>query len=167
MPVPVMLKKVYIETTIPSFYYNQRPQPEMVARMNWTREWWDQHRVAYDVFSSTAVVDELRRTGHPRRAEKIALLDAVPLVEPSAEVLEIVEAYVARKVMPRDPAGDALHLALASFYSCDILLTWNCVHLANVNKFDHIRRVNTVLGLHVPVLTTPLELIQSGGTHED
>jgi predicted nucleic acid-binding protein len=161
-----MLKKIYIETTIPSFNYNQRPQPEMVARMNWTREWWDHYRMAYDVFSSTAVIDELQRTEHPLRAEKIALLDLVTLLEPSAEILEIVEVYVARKVMPKDPAGDGLHLALASFYGCDILMTWNCAHLANANKFDHIRRVNTLLGLHVPILTTPLELIQSGGAHE-
>jgi len=31
------MTKLYIETTIPSFYYNQRPEPEMVARGNWTR----------------------------------------------------------------------------------------------------------------------------------
>jgi len=35
------MSKLYIETTIPSFYYNQRPEPEMVARCNWTRQWWD------------------------------------------------------------------------------------------------------------------------------
>lgn len=33
-----MLKRVYIETTIPSFYYNPRPGADMVARVNWTRE---------------------------------------------------------------------------------------------------------------------------------
>jgi len=33
-------------------------------------------------------------------------------------------------------------------------------HLANANKFDHIRRVNTLLGLYVPTLVTPLELLQ-------
>jgi len=40
-----------------------------------------------------------------------------------------------------------------------IVLTWNCAHLANANKFEHIRHVNTMLGLHVPMLTTPIELI--------
>jgi len=30
--------------------------------------------------------------------------------------LEIVETYIARKVMPRDAEADALHLALASFF---------------------------------------------------
>ena len=39
------------------------------------------------------------------------------------------------------------------------LLTWNCRHLANANKFGHIRRVNTLLGLYVPSLVTPLELL--------
>ncbi len=61
--------------------------------------------------------------------------------------------------MPADPSGDALHLALASYHECDFLLTWNCQHLANANKFQHIRIINVMLGLHVPSLVTPLELL--------
>ena len=75
------------------------------------------------------------------------------------EIRGIVEVYIERNVMPRNPLGDALHLALASYYKFDYLLTWNCKHLANANKFNHIRQVNTLLGLHVPILTTPLELM--------
>jgi hypothetical protein len=37
--------------------------------------------------------------------------------------------------------------------------TWNCRHLANANKFGHIRRVNVLLGLFLPALVTPLELL--------
>lgn len=62
--------------------------------------------------------------------------------------------------MPANPAGDALHLAVASVQRCDFLVTWNCRHLANANKFGHIRRVNTLLGLYVPTLVTPLELLE-------
>lgn len=65
--------------------------------------------------------------------------------------------------MPSDPVGDAIHLALASYHSCHFLLTWNCVHLANANKFEHIRHINTVLGLYVPILTTPVELLNWEG----
>jgi hypothetical protein len=64
----------------------------------------------------------------------------------------------------RDPMGDALHLALASYHNCEFLVTWNCQHLANANKYGHIRRVNNLLGLYVPVLATPLELL--GETYE-
>jgi hypothetical protein len=38
-------------------------------------------------------------------------------------------------------------------------LTWNCNHLANANKFFHIRRVNTLLSLFTPSIVTPLELL--------
>lgn len=41
---------------------------------------------------------------------------------------------------------DVLHLALASFRRYDFLVTWNCRYLANTNKFDHIRRVNGLIG---------------------
>jgi hypothetical protein len=50
-------------------------------------------------------------------------------------------------------------LPLHPNHKCDILLTWNCVHLANANKFNHIRYVNTMIGLYVPTITTPLELL--------
>ena len=52
------------------------------------------------------------------------------------------------------------HLALASFHNCDMLVTWNCKHLANANKFGHIHRVNALLGLRTPALVTPLQLLE-------
>jgi len=77
----------------------------------------------------------------------------------SPAIVEIVQAYIRHKLMPANPTGDALHLALASYHKCEFLVTWNCEHLANANKFGHIRRVNTMLGLFVPALVTPLELV--------
>jgi len=150
---------VYIETTIPSFYVETRPEPDMVARRQWTRQWWDAHRIAYDVVTSEAVIDELERGQHPQKAAALALLQAVLLLPIEPEMTEIIEAYIQHQVMPRDPVGDALHLAIASYHKCDFLLTWNCLHLANANKFRHIQRVNTLLGLYSPALVTPLELL--------
>ncbi len=61
--------------------------------------------------------------------------------------------------MPNDPGGDALHLALASVHRVNVLLTWNCQHLANPSKMEHIRLVNYELGLPMPLLTTPLNYL--------
>jgi len=58
----------------------------------------------------------------------------------------------------RSLTGDSLHLAYASLYKIDFLLTWNCNHLANANKKQHIRVINTRLGLFVPEIATPMEL---------
>lgn len=46
---------------------------------------------------------------------------------------------------------------LASYHKCDFLLTWNCTHIANAN-YEHIRIINTRLGLFVPMLVTPMQL---------
>ena len=154
-----MQPRVYVETSIPSFYHEERTAPDMVARRDWTRDWWDNHRQGYLLVTSEAVLDELTRGDYPNKEEALLLIKNVSLLEIDDPVTEIVEAYVQHKVMPQNPLGDALHLALASYYKCDFLLTWNCKHLANANKFDHISRVNMLLGLYVPKLVTPLELL--------
>ncbi len=66
--------------------------------------------------------------------------------------------YIKHQLMPKDRLGDAAHLALASLHKCDFLLTWNCRHIANANKFEHIRIINNRLGLFTPALVTPMEL---------
>jgi predicted nucleic acid-binding protein len=153
-----MKPRVYIETSIPSFYHEARTEPEMVARKQWTQQWWAQ-AADYLLVTSVAVIDELSRGAFPSRKEALALMTELPLLPIEEAVTEIVQTYIQHKVMPDDPVGDALHLALASYHKCDFLLTWNCRHLANANKFGHIRRVNTLLGLYVPLLVTPLELL--------
>ena len=64
-----MQPRVYIETTIPSFYCEVRPEPEMVARRNWTRTWWDQRRQAYQLVTSIAVLDELQDGTFPNQEQ--------------------------------------------------------------------------------------------------
>jgi hypothetical protein len=41
----------------------------------------------------------------------------------------------------------------------NFLLTWTCIHLANPDKLDHIRDVNERLGLPMPMLLTPVDLL--------
>jgi len=154
-----MKSRVYIETTIPSFYHEIRTEPEMLARKKWTIDWWDNLSSKYEIVTSEAVIDELEKGQFPNKENALRMLDNIPLLEINNAVADIVEAYVKHQLMPVDPTGDALHLALASYYHCDFMLTWNCKHIANANKFSHIRRINGILGLFVPSLVTPLEFI--------
>jgi hypothetical protein len=50
-----------------------------------------------------------------------------PLLDLNESAAKAIDAYIARMVMPAIPAGDALHLAAASFRRCDFLVTWNCL----------------------------------------
>lgn len=158
------LPRIYVETTIPSFYHETRTAPEIAARREWTRQWWSTAAARYELVTSPAVLDELGSGPSDRSGAWLALVADLPVLTVSPAIVEIVQAYIRHKLMPANPAGDALHLALASYHKCDFLVTWNCEHLANANKFGHIRRINTMLGLFVPALVTPMELL--GGNHE-
>jgi hypothetical protein len=158
-----MRPRVYIETTIPSLYFETRAEHVMAARREWTRQWWDGERHGYDLFTGISVIEELERWPKPEKDRAVALVAGLPLLPVNVDVEEAVDAYVANKVMPSNPRGDALHLALASYHRCHFLLTWNCAHLANANKFEHIRHVNVLLGLHTPAIITPVELLNWEG----
>lgn len=151
--------RVYIETTIPSFYHTLRTDAESVARMHWTRQWWAEYGSQFELFTCPAVILELQQGSTEKTAERLELISGLELLDINDAVEQIVATYIERHVMPNDPGGDALHLAIASYYRLDVLLTWNCRHLANPNKAEHIRVVNRELGLPMPLLTTPLNYV--------
>lgn len=155
-----MNQLIYVETSIPSFYFETRPSSQMQARREWTREWWAMSTLADTRLTSLAVLLELQETPEPKRSECLDLMEKLPLLQVTDEVTDLVAVYLANKVMPLDATGDALHLALATFHECDMLVSWNCRHIANANKFDHIHRINHRLGYETPKLITPLELLE-------
>jgi predicted nucleic acid-binding protein len=151
-------QRIYVETTIPSAYYTSRSSPAMVERRDQTREWWSKAMRKYDLVSSPAVFLELARGTSAHVPARLALVLRLPLLEITPEAIRTAKMYVERKIMPANPFEDALHLALASHHECWALVTWNFRHLANDNKFNQIRRINTELGLRVPVITSPQHL---------
>jgi hypothetical protein len=63
---------------------------------------------------------------------------------------------VKEKVMPAPSvAGDAVHVAVATIYRMDYILTWNVRHLANPNKRIHFGVICMRLGLVPPQIVTP------------
>jgi hypothetical protein len=141
-----MNQLIYVETSIPSFYFEIRLiVPENQARRNWTRRWWDKAQLEDTLVTSLAVINELSAAPEPKRTDALELIDKLTLLQDDPEVDDLVDAYIANKVMPSDATGDARHLALA---------TWH-----NANKADHIHRINGRLGYETPKLITPLELL--------
>ncbi len=50
-----------------------------------------------------------------------SLLDELPVLDLNARIDEIVKTSVENPLMPPQPTADAIHLALASHYGCDVL----------------------------------------------
>ena len=63
----------YVETSIPSFYFEVRPEPAMVARRDWTRQWWASVPADDELVTSPAVVDEQACGDFPGKRDALAL----------------------------------------------------------------------------------------------
>jgi predicted nucleic acid-binding protein len=156
MPKP----RIYLDTTVPSAYHTARTDPDSVQRRVITRRWWADARHSCELLVSLAVLNELVGGRAQQAAMRLALVRHLEVLPASGEILETANLYVRRKLMPDDVHGDAMHLALASHHGCDVLATWNYLHLANPNKLDRIKRLNEQLGLFVPRILTPLALME-------
>ena len=147
---------VYLDTTIPSYLFDQRRSLKYPCDV--TRKWWSEESGRFEVFVSVETIAELRVGDYPRKEEILGFGTGLRLLSPAPAVAEIVDEYVRHKLMPSELRGDAAHLAYASYYKMDFLLTWNCNHLANANKKKHIKIINARLELFTPEIITPLEL---------
>ena len=58
--IELMRPTVYIETTVPSYYCDNRG--ELVAHIARTRQWWDYERKDYECFISEVVLSELEES---------------------------------------------------------------------------------------------------------
>ena len=151
-----MKKTVYLDATIPNFMYDQRQEAETFVRV--TNSWWNEERHYFEIWTSEATLNEVGSGQYSHKDRAIEFVSRVQILPPEREIIEIAQTYIDHYLMPQSLKGDALHLAYASFYKMDFLLTWNCNHLANANKKQHIAILNTRLQLAVPEITTPLQL---------
>ncbi len=72
-----MKPRVYIETSIPSYYCEIREDTESVAKKLLTREWWDNHRQHYELVTAPPVIDELERGNYPTKSDTLELIRVV------------------------------------------------------------------------------------------
>lgn len=151
-----MKEKVYLDSTIPSYYFDQRDSLKLFTEI--TKKWWSEMANYYEIYISDAVLQELNIGEYPRKDSIIKFVSTIPLLPATSDLEQIVEFYLSNYIMPYSLVGDAVHLAYASYYNTQYLLTWNCNHLANANKRKHIRVINGRLGLSTPEIVTPLEL---------
>ena len=127
-----MRKRIYIETTIPS-YLTAWPSRDIVqaARQQLTREWWDSERHSYDLCISQIVLDESAAGNEDAAQRRMAVLADLPLLDLTSDVDELAKKIMASGLLPERASRDAVHIAVACVHNVDFLLTWNCKHIAN------------------------------------
>jgi len=157
-----MKPKIYIETSIVS-YLTARSSRDVIkaACQQITRTWWDSGRILAASYISPYVVEEASAGDPVAAAERLAALRGIPVLPIAPEIPDLAEFLLLGGGLPAKAQIDALHIACAAYHELDILLTWNCAHIANPAQLPVMRGLCAARGYRLPELVTPFELTET------
>jgi predicted nucleic acid-binding protein len=151
---------LYIETTVVSVLAGWISRDSLTANMQLvTREWWESHRHKHSLFVSDIVLTEASRGDEEVTQERLEILGPLTILHPSDQTRELAKRILAECRLPEREYNDAHHAALCAIHGIQVLLTWNCAHLANVNMIPCIGRACEAYGYAPPAILTPQQLI--------
>ena len=154
-----MKPRVYVETSVIS-YLTARPSldPIVFGQQELTRSWWANGAALLDLCCSTVVWEEASR-GEPQAAA-LRLLQLENLVElpVTQDAVDLAQQLLKDGALPAQAYDDALHVAVCAVNGVDILVTWNCKHIANVTMYGVIEKTCRNCGFDPPRICTPVEL---------
>lgn len=155
-----MKRRVYLETTIPS-YLMAWPSRDLVkaAQQQITREWW-QTRERFDLVVSQLVIQEVTGGDPVAAAERLQAVEGIPSLAISEQAVDLAQSLLEAGSLPQVASADALHIAIAVSGGADYLLTWNCRHIANAAMRHRIETVCRQGGYEPTIICTPAELME-------
>lgn len=150
--------KIYFDTSVPSSFYDISA-PEQTAI---TRLFWQEYLKYFSAYISEATLQEIKKTRDLIKSKDILqLVRAFQILKINRAVQDLANRYLKAGIVPSLYPIDALHIACATIYKMDFLITWNISHLANPNRRKTLTEFNAKHSLFIPQLTTPAEIIQT------
>jgi len=154
--------KLYIETTVVSLL-TARPSSNVIsmARQLQTQQWWEEILPNYRPLISYFVRDEATNGDARASKKRLEALEGFEYLENNDEVEYLAGRYYEALQIPEKAELDAYHLAIATYYKMDYIVSWNFKHIAG----ERVRRVlydlNNSLKLPTPVICTPENMLEA------
>jgi hypothetical protein len=124
-----------------------------------TRDWWENRRGSFQVYISQFVLDEVRAGDPVAASKRLKALQSLPLLDITPEVADLASGILGSGKIPRKAATDAAHIAIAAVHGMDLLVTWNCAHIANAVIVKVLASICREHACECPVICTPEELL--------
>jgi len=112
-------------------------------------------------YVSPVIFDEIREAPLKKQNELPGLMGQFFLESlPQTDEVEILaDRYVEQKIIPLKHYDDALHIAIASVYNLDAIVSWNFEHLVKFKTKREVQAVNTLMGYKMVQICSPQEMI--------
>ncbi len=104
---------------------------------------------------SQITIEEIEKSPKHVRDLLDSLKDYLEFLEPSIEVENLTDEYLKANIVTQKYFYDAAHIAYATVYNIDLLVSWNFKHIVNYNKIIQFNSVNMKnsyknLQIHIP-----------------
>ena len=146
--------KIYLDTSIFGGFYDSEFEEE-------THILFEKIKLGqFQVIYSNTTEEEL--LGAPKRVQE--LLPNLPdnlktRVELTEEAVNLADTYLKENVVGSTSRSDCFHIAMATIYEIDILVSWNFKHIVNVKRIRGYNAVNMKLGYKTIDIRSPKEII--------
>lgn len=119
--------KLYLETTVFNYYFDRDREghEDVVTLLEAVGSG------KYEGYTSEYVVQELEKAPEPKRSRMIALIDrhGITILPIVLEVTRLAKLYIEEKVIPAAYRFDSAHVATASVYELDCIVSYNFQHI--------------------------------------
>jgi predicted nucleic acid-binding protein len=156
-----MKPSIYIETSVISYLTAKLSKDLIVAaHQQVTHEWWENSLKHFSPYISPVVLDEVSKGDKEAAQLRLGKIKEFIILKINDDIKQLSETYYSSLPIPEKAKADTYHLAIASWYNIDFLVTWNCSHLANGFIIRELKKINFNLGVNTPGICTPEELME-------
>ncbi|MHC6202071.1 PIN domain-containing protein [Breznakiellaceae bacterium SP9] len=154
------IPKIYLETTMFSFYYEIREEPHYQEYKTQARQVFDMIRAGkFEPYSSPYATAEIEGEKDPVKREQMKGLVkeyGITILERTEEVEQLAALYIQEKAISPEWLADAAHIAITVINGLDFIVSLNFTHIARPWTIEIVRRVNARenykgIGIYKPV----------------
>ncbi len=148
------IPKIYLDTSVFGGYYDAEFEED--TQILFEKIYLQQFKVVY----SSITEEELLEA--PEKVKQLlpSLQDSIKTrIELTEEAVNLADNYLAENVVGRTSRSDCFHIAMATVYEVDILVSWNFKHIVNVKRIRGYNAVNLKLGYKTIDIRSPKEII--------
>jgi len=149
-------KRILIDTCVPLARFD-KDKPERTAC---TEKFIELCRTGiYEIFVSPQFAVEMENKGTERKKGVNELLEelGVETLPRNEEAIELARIYA--QEVTKYSEGDRLHLAYATVYECDVVVSWNMKDMVNEEIQKALRNVNQKTSRKIIMVATPATMI--------
>ena len=151
-----MIPKVYIETSVVSYYTGRGSRDVVIAgHQQSTQEFWLLLGAELAPYVSALVLTEAGRGNAALARNRLEAIESFPVLATAPEAERLAAAIIDGRGVPAEHPEDALHIAVASVAGMDFIVTWNFAHINNPFTKMMIRQAVENRGYDCPEILSP------------